>query len=140
MGRVREILPRFYDAIAIAGPDVLVAEWPRRASVQDVVGRANEWERQRAEEGDWLRELQGEEIVRLPMDAYDEALIAACQETWTDSIRAIARVLAEKPTSDLVLAWRIRELLDRGALIGRGPSNRAGLPQELFVSPANDNI
>lgn len=139
MGRVRTFLPKFYDAVAIAGPDTLVAAWPSRASVLDVTERGDEWQRQRTERGDWLRELRGEQLVRLPIDAYDGELIAACHETWTNSLRVIGTVLTEHPTGDQVLVWRLRELLDCGVLRGRGPVNRAGLPQELLKSPANSN-
>jgi hypothetical protein len=139
VGRVRKFIPKFYDAVAIAGADTLVAAWPSRAPVLDVPERADEWERQRAKAGDWQFELPDEQLVRLPIEAYDAELVAACHETWTNSLRVIGTVLAAHPTNDLVLAWRLRELLDRGVLRGRGSRNRVGLPQQLLESRANSN-
>ncbi len=46
----------------------------------------------------------------------------------------IADVLCERPTGDVVLGWRIRELLGRGVLEGRGDENRMGLPEEILAA------
>ncbi len=94
----------------------------------------------RARAGDWIRGLDGEEIVHRPVTAYDAELVRACSDKdWTRSLRVVASVLADNPTGDALLCWRIRELLRDGALEGRGGNNRLGLPEEVRPrSPENE--
>ncbi len=132
--------PAFYDAAAIIGPNETVKAWDRRAKVLDVDARAKKWEALRARAGDWIRGLDGEEIVHRPVTGYDAELVRACSNNdWTRSLKVVARVLADNPTSDALLRWRIRELLGDGTLQGRGDKNRLGLPEEVRPrSPENE--
>jgi hypothetical protein len=106
--------PAFYDAIPVVGPNETVPAWERRARITDVTARAQRWEELRAQAGEWLRVLDDEEIVHRPVTAYDAELLA-CAHEWTESMLVIGRVLAENPTTDALLCWRIRELLRAGA-------------------------
>jgi hypothetical protein len=124
------VAPTFYSAVAMVGPAGLADAWASCAPVGDVEARARQWEQIRAR-GDCFRELDGDEIVHLPLDAYDAPLVDACKGTWTRSMLVVGRVLAVTPTGDGVLAWRLRELLGRGLLEGRGPTGRLGLPEEV---------
>jgi hypothetical protein len=124
--------PAFYDAIAIGGPNETVPAWDLRAKVTDVSARAKRWEELRAQSGDWIRVLDGEAIVQLPVTAYDAAIVDACADgSWTDSLLLTGRIIADNPIGLSLLTWRIRELLGAGALEGRGERNRIGLPSEV---------
>jgi hypothetical protein len=130
----RHLAP-FYGAVGIVGPDALVEAWPRHAQVTDVAQRARRWARLIARPGDWFRELRGERLVHLPLHAYDEQLIEACASDWTRSDFVVGSVLADKPTNDLALIWRMRELLRQNLLEGRGHENRLTLPEQVRPTP-----
>jgi hypothetical protein len=123
--------PAFYDAVAIAGPKVTVPAWDQRATVVDVSERAKRWEELRGQPGDWIRVLEGETIVPLPVTAFDAAIVGACSGAWSDSLQLAGRIIALNPIGFSLLTWRVRELLRSGTLEGRGDRNRIGLPAEV---------
>lgn len=125
------VAPPFYSAVAMVGPALLADAWRRCAPVSDVEGKARQWEQIRAHPDASFRELDGDEFVHLPLDAYDAPLVAACRGAWRASMLVIGQVLAVTPTGDGALAWRLRELLTCGVLEGRGTMNRLGLPEEV---------
>lgn len=128
-------LPAFYGAVAISSEEDLVEAWRKRARVSDAAARAAEWLRLRADGGEWLRDLDGETIVHLPLTAHDDELVRTCRGDWRGSILVVGTVLTVRPRSDAFLFWRVRELLAAGVLEGRGAPNRVGLPDE--VRPAS---
>jgi hypothetical protein len=106
---------------------VTTKEWVRVAKVPDVEARAKRWEELRNRPGDWIRILDGDEIVELPISGLDADLLAACTGgEWTPSLTIVGRVLANNPTSDSLLVWRIRELLRVGTLEARGEETSFG--------------
>ena len=125
--------PAFYDAIPLIGPHEAVPAWEQhRSRVTDIAERANEWEVIRARPGDWIRVLEGENIVQLPITSLDDELVEHCPEQdWTRSLLVVARVLSANAVTDSFLVLRVRELLRLGALEGRGDENRLGLPEEI---------
>ena len=130
--RTSVVLPLFYVAIFTVGSRVLADSWAECERVTDVAARAKRWERLRRRRGDWLRDLRGERITHLPVDAHDGALLDACTDAdWTKSARIVGHVLAKYPICDAVAVWRVRELLARGSLEGRGTNNYLGLPEEV---------
>ena len=127
--------PAFYDAVAIAGPNATVRAWDRRVKVTDVAARAKRWQELRDQPGDWIRVLTGEDVVQLPVTAFDADVVKACADgAWTESLRITARIIAENPIWLSVLVWRIRELLRSGTLECRGDDNRIGLPSEVRLA------
>jgi hypothetical protein len=131
-GKSGRVLPPFYDAVALLRGDQRVPAWERRAKVVDVPERAKRWEALRDKAGEWVRVLEGEEIRELPLTAWDGEIVKACSD-WSDSLRLVARIIANSTVWLSILRWRIRELLGTGQLEGRGPENRIGLPTELRV-------
>jgi hypothetical protein len=128
--------PAFYHAVSIVGPNETATAWDSRTKVMDVTARAQRWDELRARPGEWLRFLVGENIVHRPVTACDPELVRACaKEEWTKSMLVVGRVLAHNPTTDLLLYWRIRELLRAGTLEGQGDENLAGLPREVRWGP-----
>jgi hypothetical protein len=125
--------PAFYGMVGMVAPKGLIDAWELRANVADVPARAKRWEELRDEPGDWLRVLEGEEMRRLPVTAYDEHLIAACADGWTQSILTLAKVLACNPVGYSLLRWRIRELIAAGRLEARGERTEHGLPAEVLA-------
>jgi hypothetical protein len=123
--------PAFYSAVAIAGPKVTVPAWDHRAKVIDVSERAKRWEELRDQPGDWIRILDGETVVALPVTTFDARVVEACSREWTASLRLTAAIIAENPIGLSLLTWRIRELLRSGAIEGRGDPNQIGLPTEV---------
>jgi Domain of unknown function (DUF1835)/Protein of unknown function len=123
--------PAFYSAVSIVGPNALVVAWETCAAINDVGPRATRWEELRNRLGEWHRDLEGDEIIHLPLDAFDLPIIDACQGSWRDSALVVGHVLAHRATGDRVLASRVRELLARGVLEGRGDENRMGLPGQV---------
>jgi Protein of unknown function len=64
----------------------------------DVSERAQRWERLRSEPGDWIRVLDGEAIVQLPVTAYDTVVVAAwAGGEWRASSRVVGEIIAEHP-------------------------------------------
>ncbi len=125
-------LPEFYGAVAIWKPEEAADRWERRAKVADVEARAAEWVTLRDEPGEWLRALDDGGVVRRPITAHDSELIDACRNgDWTKSARVVGTVLAEHPTSDTLLFWRLRELIRMGSLEGRGYNERLGMVDEV---------
>ena len=132
--------PSFYDAVALAGPDRTYGAWDLRAKVTDVAARAKRWEELRSQSGDWIRVLDGEAIVQLPITAHDPTVLEACAGDWADSTLLVGRILghADNPIGLSLVTWRIRQLLRVGALEGRGESRRFGLPSEVRPAPASE--
>ena len=134
--RASRHVPPFYGAVGIVGPDSTTKEWGRLSIVADVAARARRWEELRDQPGDGIRVLQGDDLVQLPVTAFDADLVKACSDgKWSPSLTVVARVLADNPTSDSLLTWRVRELLRTGALEARGDLNRLGLPTEVRPVP-----
>jgi hypothetical protein len=124
------IPPQFYDMVSISDPDVLVKAWKTRSRVADVATRAKRWEALRDESGDCVRVLDDDEIVRLPLTAFD-GLILGDARTWTESQKVLGTILAGNAIGFAFLRWRIRELLRDGSLESRGEMNRLGLPTDV---------
>jgi hypothetical protein len=129
-------LPAFYCAVGIVGTDALADAWSSHRRVRDVAGRANRWAALRARRGEWIRHLAGDRVLELPITAYDGPLIRACGESWRSSSTVIGTVLADAPSGDAILRWRVRSLLDSGRLEGRGRESRLGLPNEIRAAVA----
>jgi hypothetical protein len=128
--------PAFYDCVPLAGPDETTNAWSRRVRVPDVAVRAKQWEELRSVPGDWIRVLNGDDVVLLPVTAYDGDLVNACGADWTASSKVLGLVLGNNPTSLSLLQWRIRDLLQARVLEGRGEENQLGLPTEVRPVPA----
>jgi hypothetical protein len=124
-------LPAFFGAVGIAGPRAVAAAWSSIRRVRNVDARAQQWIALRRHRGDGFRELRRGRVVQLAITAHDEDLIDACSRGWTSSTLVVARVLSHVPTGDVVLSWRVRELVAAGALEGRGRRTRLGLPNEI---------
>ncbi len=129
------VLARFFDAVGIAGPEVMLAAWGRRAKVQDVAARAHGWEELRGQPGDWIRVLVGDEMVPFPVTHHDAKVMKACAGGgWTGSLRLVGSILADHPIGLNVMVWRVRELIRTGALECRGEDNQIGLPAEVRLA------
>jgi hypothetical protein len=123
--------PAFYDCVPIAGPDETTKAWSRRVRVSDVAARAKQWEELRDVPGDWIRVLNGDDIVQLPITAYDGEIVRVCSGDWMASLTMLGAVLGHNPTALSLLQWRVRELLRAGVLEGRSGENRLSLPTEV---------
>jgi hypothetical protein len=133
---VRESDPSFTKIVAVTGPKGALEAWERRANVADVSARAKRWEELRDQPGDWIRALNGENIVQHPVTEYDGALLAACERSdWTDPMTIIGKVSVASPLGFSLLTWRIRELLRAGTLEARGEQIEIGLPAEVRPTP-----
>lgn len=124
-------LAPFYGTAAIVGPTVLAEHWAERVRVDDVAERAAEWERLRSNDGDWYRVLEDERIIELPNTSLDSELIAACRRRWEDARLCVGRFMAKHLVGYPVVAWRIRDLVHRGVLDGRGEFPHLEMPAEL---------
>ena len=72
--------------------------------------------------------------MRRPLDTYDRAIVKAVGREWTASLRVLGRVMADTPSGDAVIRWRIGKLIAAGRLEGRGPVLEwLALPTELRV-------
>lgn len=129
--RPSSYLAEFYAAVAIAEQDELEAAWQTRGAIRDVEAHAADWHRLRTESHDGFRSLEGEHVVERPITDLDAALIAACEGGWRRSLHVLGMVMADNAIGDVVLCWRVRELLREGAIEGRGAPNKVGLPEEL---------
>jgi hypothetical protein len=122
--------PQFYDMVSIARLEVLLKA---RGAARTRPGRRSTreaMEELRRKKGDWIRVLDGDEIVERPLTAWDE-LIVANANTWISSETVLGRVLGLNAIGFSFLRWRIRELLKDGSLESRNEPNRIGLPTEL---------
>ncbi|MBI2389521.1 MAG: DUF1835 domain-containing protein [Deltaproteobacteria bacterium] len=129
--------PAFYDAITVADAQEAAAAWNRRAKVVDVDDRARRWEELRAREGEWIRVLDGEAIVHLPVTAFDEELLVVCKNgDWTNARRVLGALLADHPMSPELVCWRVRELVRAGVMEGRGHDDAMNLPREVRSADA----
>jgi len=120
--------PSFYDGVGIAGPKVLLDDWKTMHPISDVEARARRWEALRQHRG--ILELEGDDFIERPEDAYDDRFLAACRD-WTSSHRVVGRVLSETPMPTAFLAWRIERLIEDGRLESRGAPNPLDLPEEI---------
>ncbi len=119
-------------SVAVRGPDIVAAEWERRRKVTDVSERAGLWEKLRDREGEWVRVLDGEDIVELPVTCFDGQLTAECGEGgWRASLSVVATLLATTTAGYDLIIWRLRQLVLDGILEARGPQNQVALPEEL---------
>lgn len=126
------VRPAFYDAVALLDLSEAEAAWAHRAKVDDVGDRARRWEELRDRDGEWIRILDEERIVLLPITAYDTKLVAACRKAdWTRSRYVLGSVLADHATSEELLCWRIRELVRTGLMEGREVDAEMNLPGEV---------
>jgi hypothetical protein len=124
--------PAFHDSIPIAGPSAAIQAWDGLAKVADVPARAKRWEELRDQPGDWIRVLDGADIVALPVTAYDAALVDACEGgDWTEPLKILGKVTTDQPLGFALVTWRIRELHWTGTLEGRGELTEEGLPAEV---------
>lgn len=95
--------------IATARP-IAAAE---RSSVRET------WRRLRRE-NQAFRTVRGGELVSAPADHYDNALLNAASSEWTPIARTIAPVMAGMDVGDSPLIWRVKTLVDSGALVADG--------------------
>jgi hypothetical protein len=124
--------PAFYDAVPVTSPDELAVAWSQRAKVVDVEERARRWEALRDRDGEWIRVLDDEAIVHLPITAYDAELSRACRNgDWTQTRRVLGMLLADHGVSTELVCWRVRELVRTGAMEGRGVDAEMKLPSEV---------
>lgn len=130
-----ESRPEFYDSVSLASPDDLARGLAAcvRVPAEDVARRAARWESVRDVPGDWIHHIDGENLVKRPATAYDDAIVEACRSEWTWARLVIARVLAERPTGLWVLRWRIRVLVEAGVLESRADESDAAFPEQLRV-------
>ena len=126
----------FYGAVGIASPAKLVEAWPTHRRIRNVAGYARRWIELRSRKGSWIRHVERDRNVELPMTAYDDSLVVECRGDWRSSTLVIAHVLANNPCGTSVLAWRIRELLAAGRLEGRGKRTEFRLPAEVRPGPS----
>ena len=118
--------------VAVRGPDIVAAEWERRRKVTDVRERAGLWEKLRDREGEWVRVLDGGDVVELPITCFDEQFTAECGDgEWQSSLLVVASLLATTTAGYDFVLWRLRQLLVDGVLEARGPENRIALPEEM---------
>jgi hypothetical protein len=126
--------PAFYGKVGASEPKRLVQAWSTRRRVRDVARQADRWVGIRSVPGKWIRHLAGERIVQRPLDTYDRAIVKAVGRDWTASLRVLGRVMADAPSGDGVIRWRIGKLVAAGRLEGRGPVIAwVKLPTELRV-------
>lgn len=71
-------------------------------------------------ENETFRIISGGELVSAPADHYDCALLDAAGSDWTRIVRVIAPVMAEMNVGDAPLYWRVKVLVESGALIADG--------------------
>lgn len=123
--------PTFHAAVGATPVDTAAARWEQRTAVRDVAGHASEWERLRSTAGDHFRIHEGDRVVETPVTALDDVLVGACRAEWSSPWAIIGRVVWDHPVGDLVLAWRLRELVRIGRIAGRGRGKHPGLPAEV---------
>lgn len=133
---VRSSLPAFYSAVSLATPEQVLSLVGSRAPVVDAQARAQEWSRTRANVSTCFRDLTPEGITERPEDAYDSQLLGLCSSEWKRSAHVLGTMIADIPTSDDVLAWRLRTLVGRGVLEGRGTLPSDWCPSEVRLAAA----
>lgn len=134
-------LNAFYGAVGIVGPEGVARGWPTLRRVRDVSRRAERWRALQSRPGDTMRRLDGWRVREHPVTYRDSDLLAECGFTWTSSTAVIGHVVSCRgPTGDVVLVWRLRELIAAGLLEGRGPQTALGLPRELRRIPGTGSI
>ncbi|WP_051178905.1 DUF3658 domain-containing protein [Nocardia concava] len=60
------------------------------------------------------------ELTSAPADHYDKALLDAAAPDWTVIARVVAPVMAARNVGDAPLFWRVKALVDSGALLADG--------------------
>lgn len=130
-----ESRPEFYDSVSLASAEDLALGLAAcaRVSAQEVARRAAHWESVRDVLGDWIHHIDGENLVKRPVTVYDDAIIEACGSDWTRARLVLARILAANPTGLWVPRWRIRVLLEGGALESRPEESDTDFPEQLRV-------
>jgi hypothetical protein len=87
----------------------------------DLDARAENWERVCAAKTVCFRELADDgTVIGLQKDGYDERLVSNCSRDWIRIPTVIGMTMADTHVGDIVLAWRMRELVSAGVLEVRG--------------------
>jgi hypothetical protein len=130
-----ESRPEFYDNVWLASADDLARGLAAcvRVPAEEVARRAAHWESVRDVPGDWIHHIDGENLVKRPMTAYDDAIVEACGSDWTRARLVLPRVLAANPTGLWVPRWRTRVLVEEGVLEARPYESDADFPEQLRV-------
>ncbi|MFB8000676.1 DUF3658 domain-containing protein [Nocardia sp. NPDC056000] len=69
-----------------------------------------------------------------PADHYDAAILEAAGSEWTVIARAVGPVMADMNVGDSPLFWRVKSLVDSGALLADG---NPWLPRQTKIKRAN---
>ncbi|GAB0107307.1 hypothetical protein JMUB6875_63010 [Nocardia sp. JMUB6875] len=77
------------------------------------------WQRLKRE-NQTFRVISSGELVSASADHYDSALLAAANSDWTPIVGVVASVMAEMNVADSPLFWRVRLLVESGALVADG--------------------
>jgi hypothetical protein len=112
--------PAFFDAVGIASPEELTSLMGARVPMRDRAARAARWQALCRSTSTYFRALAPDGIVELEANAYDDRIVAACSREWKRTVRVVGEILCELPVGDRVLAWRVRTLVEKGVLVGRG--------------------
>jgi hypothetical protein len=118
--RSTQRLPAFFGAVNLATVSELAALIDARVAMLDAPARATRWHSLCESTSAYFRDLTPDGVVELGADAHDDRILSACTEEWTSTARVLGTIMAELPVGDLVLAWRVRTLVARGRLAGRG--------------------
>ncbi|MEC3953821.1 DUF3658 domain-containing protein [Nocardia sp. CDC153] len=84
-----------------------------RTRVRDI------WQRLR-QENQTFRVVEDGNLVSAPADHYDKALLYHVPPDWTLLARATAPVMAEMKVDDVTLKWRMKTLIECGAVLADG--------------------
>ena len=112
--------PAFFDAVGIATPEELAALIGARVPMRDRAARAAQWQALCRSTSTCFRELAPDGIVELDANAHDDRIVAACTREWKSIARVVGEILCELPVGDRVIAWRVRTLVEKEVLVGRG--------------------
>ncbi len=115
----RPALAAFYNAINLASPEDLTGLAEAALRPTELHARRATWRRLVSSRNVMFRELREAQVIELAADGYDERIMSLCAE-WTPTVDVVAQVLVDTPISDLVLAWRIRELVRGSQIEARG--------------------
>ncbi|QIS17621.1 DUF3658 domain-containing protein [Nocardia terpenica] len=77
------------------------------------------WQRLEQENATF-RILRDGHLMSAPADHYDTALLDAASSEWTLIIRIVAPVMAATDVGHGILLWRVKSLVDSGALLADG--------------------
>ncbi|MFE3187594.1 DUF3658 domain-containing protein [Nocardia sp. NPDC059240] len=94
------------------------------------------WERLR-HENQTFRVIRDGELVSAPADHYDAALVGAATEGWSPIVQIVAPVMADMKVGDSPLFWRVKSLVEAGALIADGDP---WLPRQTRIKRAQSRL